>query len=302
MKTINISISCDRMMTEPTPQESAEDTAPAAQLPADKEHHEHIYDVLMKQDEITWRSIILELIKSEQMDPWNINVSKLSKMYIKALKKLKEMNLQLSGKVLLAAALLLRIKSSRLIGDDLMEFDRLLASGDESDDIYSDEQFVESELNSMGAQLGKEQLSLIPKTPQPRKRKVSVYDLIDALAIALNVRRRRILNQIQTKEMKAPEKKFDISQLMDDLYNDVARYLTREQANKVAFSDLVPGDSKQDKILTFIPLLHLTNARKVDLAQHQHFGEIWVSLAKEKEKKVKKKSEKSEADDKDAQS
>ncbi|MBW2997123.1 segregation/condensation protein A [Candidatus Woesearchaeota archaeon] len=287
------------MMTEPTPQEPADNTTPAAQLPADKEHHEHIYDVLMKQDEITWRSIILELIKSEQMDPWNINISKLSKMYIKALKKLKEMNLQLSGKVLLAAALLLRIKSSRLVGEDMMEFDRLLASGDESDDIYSDEGFVEGELGNMGMQLGKDQLSLTPKTPQPRKRKVSVYDLIDALAIALNVRRRRILNQISTKTMDVPEKKFDISQLMDDLYNDVAGFLMRDQAEKMAFSNLVPGDSKHDKIHTFIPLLHLTNARKLDLAQHQHFGEIWVSLAKKKEK-AKKKTSKAEAGEKNA--
>ncbi|MBN1544241.1 segregation/condensation protein A [Candidatus Woesearchaeota archaeon] len=268
-----------------------------------REHHEQIYDLLMKQDEITWRSIIIELIKTEQMDPWDINLSKLSKMYIKTLKRLKEMNLQLSGKVLLAAAILLRIKSSRLVGDDMMEFDRLLASGESSDDIYSDESFVEGEFGGIGIKVDGEQLRLVPRTPQPRKRKVSVYDLIDALAVALNVRRRRILNQIQTRTLDVPDKPIDISKLMDDIYGDVMGHLTREQADRMAFSDLVPGDSKEDKVFTFIPLLHLTNARRVDLEQQKHFGEIWVKLAKEgaAEKKEKLDKQKVKKDKKPAQ-
>jgi segregation and condensation protein A len=279
-------------MSEELPKQQDEGIAipPAAKIDPEKDHHENIYDILTNQDEITWRSIIIELIKSEQMDPWDVNVSLLSKKYIKTLKKLKEMNLALSGKVLLAAALLLRIKCSRLVGDDLMEFDRLLASG-EDNDLYSDENFVEGELGSMGMRLGQDQLKLTPKTPQPRKRKVSVYDLIDALAIALNVRRRRILNQIQTKTMDVPEKKFDISQLMNGLYEDVVGYLTKDQADRIAFSNLVPGDSKEDKIHTFVPLLHLTNARKVDLEQKKHFDEIWISLAKKKTKQKTKKKE-----------
>lgn len=280
------------MMTEEAQKEQAETTDNLMHIPEGKEHHEHIHDILMKQDEITWRSIILDLIKTEKMDPWDINVSRLSKMFIKTLKKLKEMNLHVSGKVLLCAALLLRVKSSRLIGDDLMEFDRLLASTEDQEDMYTDEDYVQGELGQMGMHIDKDQLNLVPKTPQPRKRKVSVYDLIDALAIALNVRRRRILNNIQTKDMTAPEKKMDISQLMGDLYNDVIGHLTSGETDKVSFTSLVPGDTKQDKVYTFVPLLHLTNARKVDLEQQKHFGEIWVKLAKKKKEKVKKNEEK----------
>jgi segregation and condensation protein A len=247
----------------------------------DKDHHENIYGILTDQEEITWKSIIVELIKTEKMDPWDVNVSLLSKTYIKTLKKLKEQNLALSGKVLLCAALLLRIKSTKLVGEDLMEFDRLLASG-ENDDMY-DSDYVEGELDQMGVKInvdGKD-LQLLPKTPQPRKRKVSVYDLIDALAVALNVRRRRILNKIKVTQHDAPEKKFDLSQLMDDMYLDVVGYLDHYGTDKVAFSDLCPGDNPHDKVLTFIPLLHMTNSRKTDLDQPKHFGEIWIKPAKE---------------------
>ncbi len=267
-------------LVEPAVEQQPQEAVPAEHK---QEHHEQIYNILMKEDEISWRTIILELVKSEQMDPWDINVSLLSKMFIKTLKKLKEMNLRISGKVLLAAALLLRIKSSRLVGEDMLEFDRLLASGENNEDLYAEEQgFVDGQLNNMGMTMNKDQMQLVPRTPQPRKRKVSVYDLIDALAVALNVRRRRVLNQIQTRTMNMPEKKYDISQLMNSLYEDVMNFLAADTNGKVSFTSLVPGEAKEDKIFTFIPLLHLTNARKLDLNQTDHFGEIWVTMAKEK--------------------
>ena len=41
--------------------------------------------------------------------------------------------------------------------------------------------------------------------------------------------------------------------------------------------------TKEDKVFTFIPLLHLTNQRKIDLNQENHFGEIEIVLAKREE-------------------
>ena len=58
----------------------------------------------MNKDEITWQTVIMDLIKSEQMDPWDIDISLLSKKYITALKKLQESNFYVSGKMILAAA------------------------------------------------------------------------------------------------------------------------------------------------------------------------------------------------------
>ena len=100
---------------------------------------EKIFSMLVDDNEISWKSIILELIRSEQMDPWDIDVSLLSHKYIDRLKNLKEQDLAVSGKVLLAAAILLRIKSTRLVGDDLDEFDRLIAGTDMSQEQFYDD-------------------------------------------------------------------------------------------------------------------------------------------------------------------
>ena len=48
--------------------------------------------------------------------------------------------------------------------------------------------------------------------------------------------------------------------------------------DNLTFSKLVPSENKEDKVFTFIPLLHLTNQRKIDLEQKEHFGEIEIVL------------------------
>ncbi|MBW2999694.1 segregation/condensation protein A [Candidatus Woesearchaeota archaeon] len=234
--------------------------------------HDKIFDIIFKQDEITWKSLIYDLVKEEQMDPWDVDVSLLSKKYIDMLKKLKELDFRVSGKVVLAAGILLRIKSTRLVGQDLSQFDAML-SPDEMDD--SETEPLEQD-KSKWRKMKPE--SLIPKIPQPRKRKVSIYELVDALQQALEVNRRRF--RVPPTDVKIPEKKVDISEVMKKIYSEIVNFFNRNSKNKLTFTQLVHDETKEGKVLTFIPLLHLTNQRKVDLEQQQHFGEIEVKLIK----------------------
>ena len=84
-----------------------------------------------ESNEITWRSMIYELVKNEQLDPWDVDISILSKRYVQMLKKLKELDFRVSGKMVLAAAILLKMKSTLLVGEDMAELDRLMAPQDE---------------------------------------------------------------------------------------------------------------------------------------------------------------------------
>src|SRR3989344_3585383 len=156
-----------------------------------RENHDRIFSILLsKADEVTWQTIIYELVKTEQMDPWDIDISLLTQKYIEMLKSLKEHDFRVSGKVLLAAAILLKIKSTRLVGEELTELDRLL--------IGVEEQMDELEFDEQGRAIGKLDSipPLIPRTPQPRKRKVSIFDLVEALERALEVKKRRLLHSI----------------------------------------------------------------------------------------------------------
>ena len=239
--------------------------------------HERIFGILFNNDEITWQSLLYDLVKKEQMDPWDVDVSLLANKYIDVVKKMKELDLRVSGKVVLAAAILLKIKSTRLLEDDILQFDNLLSGQDE-------ESLLEGE-SLVGPGKGRikyEGLRLIPKTPQPRARKVSVFDLVEALQQALDVQRRRA-ERIPVINIQIPEKKYDISILMSSIYKRVMDFFTSDSGARLTFSQLVPSEEKTAKVLTFIPLLHLSNARKVDLVQEVPFADFEIRLSNVKE-------------------
>lgn len=236
---------------------------------------ERIMNIVFKEDEITWQTIIYELIKVEGMDPWDINVSLLSEKYIGMLKKLQQMDLRLSGKVVLAAAILLKIKSERFLGEDMAYFDSMMA-GDDSLDLDDETDGLVERKKLTREDM--EKMRLIPKTPQPRQRKVSVYDLVDALQKALEVKKRRNLLTRVEAQVRMPEKHVDISEIIRNVYDQVKVHF--ENNDKITFTQLINNSEKrEDKIYTFIPLLHLSNQRKVDLLQDQHFGDIDILKA-----------------------
>ncbi|MFC1768539.1 segregation/condensation protein A [Nanoarchaeota archaeon] len=240
---------------------------------------EKIYQMLFNSDDVTWQTMLYELVKKEDMDPWDIDVTAITKKYIEILKELKAHDFRVSGKVLLAAAILLRIKSNRLVGADLDQFDRMLQEPEEIEDVldtYEDDLYRRDEGNP----------NLIPRTPQPRKRKVSIFDLVNALEKALEVKQRRVIQRIPIV-MHAPEKTRDISEIIKDLYFKIKKIFGVKGVKTLRFSQLIPSDKKDDKVYTFIPLLHLCNQRKVDLNQEMHFGEIDVVLRAELEKQLK---------------
>ncbi|MBW3004133.1 segregation/condensation protein A [Candidatus Woesearchaeota archaeon] len=240
---------------------------------------DEIFNMLMKEDDITWQGILTELVKSEKMDPWDIDVSVLTKKYIDMLRKLKELDLKVSGKVILCAAILLKMKSTKLMGADLQRLDELFA-GSEEDEFDLDDDYDPYEYARRIVEGG--DIRLIPRTPQPRKRKVSIYDLMEALQKAMEVKRRRVMrNAPEELEIRIPEKKLDISQVIREVMGRIKLWFFKNK-QKLKFSQLVPGETKEDKIYTFIPLLHLTTQRKIDISQQEHFGEIEIELLKKK--------------------
>ncbi len=241
--------------------------------------NEELMKIIFEKDEITWQSLLYQLIKSEGMDMWDIDVSLITKHYIEMLKKLKELDFHVSGKVVLAAAILLKVKSMRLIGEDLSELDRMIAGPvpDQTQDFYD-----ELEAGGDGLAEWSAPPDLFPKTPQPRQRKVSIYDLVGALQKALEVRHRRMLRHMPRGRLEVPEKKIDITKVIELVWAKVLAHYEPSNAPGLTFKRLVEGSSKHEQVLTFISLLNLAHyeTRKIDLLQQELFGEIEINLVK----------------------
>ncbi|MFH1408291.1 MAG: ScpA family protein [Nanoarchaeota archaeon] len=246
---------------------------------------DRIFNIIAQEDEITWQTMIYDLVKKEDMDPWDINISLLAKKFIEMLRKLTEMNFRISGKMVLAAAILLKLKSVRLIGSDLDELDRIISSSESTEEDFYDE--IEAAVAKRDKD-DPQNFQLVPKTPQPRKRKVSVYDLLDALQKAVEVKRRRVIDSIPAApEVTVPKKTVNITEMIIKVYGQIVSYFNEKRLTKLTFEQLIPSSSKADKVQTFIPLLHLTNQRKIDLEQEIPFGEIEIFLRRVSEEAVK---------------
>ena len=237
-----------------------------------------IYDILMQKDELTWQTLIQDLVKSEQMNPWDIDLSLLSKKYLEAVKKLKDHNFFISGKVILASSILLRMKANKLLLEDIANLDSQLFQ----QDVESLDDFEDIKLSDINP----DEVTIIPRLPQPRKKKVSMQDLINALNKALEVKNRRVIRHQRYNEvpyMEIPEKKFDITKRIKDIYDQVLNFFKKTMGKEnLTFTKLVPSEKKEDKIYTFIPLLHLDNQEKVNLMQKEHFGEIEIEILENK--------------------
>jgi segregation and condensation protein A len=240
---------------------------------------EQIFRILFENDELTWKQIIFGLIETEEMDPWDINISLIAQKFLEMLKKLKQMDFRISGKIVLASAILLKMKSTKLMDEEIAALDNLINAAEDPVDMGLDDGLaLQNDLLLENAE-NSEKPHIIVRTPQPRKRKVSVYDLVEALEKALETDARRIRSAPRlVKEARAPRDHVDMSAIIREVYDKVNRHYRQRSAPLLTFEDLVPSQEREDKVLTFIPLLHLDFQRKLDVEQRQHFGQIGIRL------------------------
>ncbi|HLD80368.1 MAG TPA: segregation/condensation protein A [Candidatus Nanoarchaeia archaeon] len=240
---------------------------------------ERIFDLLLNQDELNWKNIIYDLVKTEQMDPWDIDLSLLSQKFIQIIKEMQEHDFKIPGKILLAAAVLLKIKATHLIENDISNLDKLI---NQHDGIPEEELFEEMEQRLRNPDTAHPQL--IPRNPQPRNRKVSVEDLIEALQRALATKK-RILAQQRPVKFPMPKRKIDILEVIRDIYHKINYYTDKDPTQKLTYTRLLPPRaSKQEKVYTFMPLLHLENEHKIEMQQQNHFDEIVITVTKREKK------------------
>ena len=243
----------------------------------DKSHinsvkQDQIHDLLFNR-EIGWQEIIYDLINTEQLDPWNINIIILTDRYLIKIQELEEADFFVSSKVLLAASLLLRIKSEILLDKYIKSIDEILFGKKDSKKYISERIELDEEIPL-----------LIPKSPMPRFRKVTLKELMESLNKAINTENRRIKKEIINKNaliessFSLPKKKFNIKSKIKELYTKLILHFNDKKENKrIAFTEFV-GNSKEEKIISFAPLLHLENQKKVWMEQEKHFDEIYIWL------------------------
>ncbi len=235
-------------------------------------NQEQIHDILFSR-EISWQEIIYDLINTEQLDPWDIDIGILTNRYLEKIRQLEEEDFFVSSKVLLAAAFLLRIKSELLLSKYLKSIDEILFGNKPDEKIIRQIDWSEVDIDEIP--------ELVPKSPLPRFKRVTLQELIESLGKAIVTENRRIRkeivnsNALRETAISLPKRKYNPQSKSKEIYNKLIDFIKNNAADKITFSELA-GMEKEERIIYFFTLLIMESQQKVWLEQNNHFDEIYV--------------------------
>jgi segregation and condensation protein A len=209
----------------------------------------------------TWRELLAELISTNRLDPWDIDIIKVVDSYIAAIKKMQVMDLHIPANIILAASILLRMKSETV---NIMQIDEYLEQ----------EEGIQNEGRTLP-----EIPTIVPRLRLQPKRKITLSELMDALgeAIKVNERREFVVRQ-RAEPINIVIDKEDIDEKIDAAYKLIKENIDRE--GLTTFARLANAFNSIEGVLLrlFVPLLILANKGQVVLMQEQFFNEIFVKL------------------------
>jgi segregation and condensation protein A len=224
--------------------------------------------------------LLLYLVKKEEVDIYEVNLTKIATQFIDYLEVMRELDLEIAGEFLVMAATLMYIKSRELLPldqqaqpegeeeqEDLRwELIRQLVEYKKFKDAALQLQAREAEQDRIyPRQPGK--LELPSDSPPPRP-EVSLFDLINALS--------QVLKRFQLREGARDifEDKWTVSEKIELLRQTLA---TRHQ---LRFSELFEQTtSRSEVVVTFLALLELIRLKQVVVFQPEPFSEIEICLA-----------------------
>ena len=226
-------------------------------------------------------SLVFELVMEHHFDCWEIDLIKFSKLYLKKLRKQKDVDLVTAGKIVFMAWSILRLQSEELLSRaDIPEEEEYYFA---DWNIMGEEVFeAPPELDFSTAVISQERVPIKEKIWHQEKRNVTLMELVDAFAEAkLDVEKHRILNEKKERlrELMKVEENFDekvhSENLEEDIYITWQRICMIEEDNMI-LGDLIDG-SQDDLISRFVSILHLAIENRIRIYQRRFpYGEIVI--------------------------
>ena len=231
-----------------------------------KSDEENILKTIIEKE--SWEDVIYYIVSLEQLNPWDVNLVKLTESFIKFIKNVEGLDFRIPAKVVFVAAILLRLKA-----DYLSIFEEEEESVEEM--LKEDKPFAELGIDPNLVQLG------YPVRRSP-KRQVTLEELIVALRKALAVRERK------EERVKVARRQLDVINVTEEdmtiktekMLKEIDELMQKLHKDKIEFSQIVKEWKKDKVIEKFVPLLHLESDGKVVGEQEDFFKEILISKKK----------------------
>ena len=217
--------------------------------------------------------LLLHLIKQNEIDIYDIPISRITDQYNAYLEAMEELDLEIAADYIYTAAMLIHIKSKMLLPRDetaevtedpraelvnrLLEYQRFKAVA---------ESFAELDVVRMGV-WPRPAVSLNGEPAEIDISEVSLFDLIDAFRTALT---RYKVNHPQALKLKRTLHK--VSDKMAELYNKL------KEKSPIRLQWFLEGRDRDELIATFLGMLELVRLGGISLQQGQLFSDILVAM------------------------
>ncbi|MBO8182450.1 MAG: segregation/condensation protein A [Archaeoglobus sp.] len=222
--------------------------------------------------------MLVEMARKGEIDPWNIDVVDVAARFLEQLEKAQKLDLRISGRVLLYAAILIRMKAEILsqeaskVREEEKEPELI---PDEIDFSSFEAEFFESEYEiSKPETVGDELIdSLMAVQRKTTRRFTTLKDLIRELQMAENVeKRRKIRKKVEREEaikqtLETPHEE-DIEDILIKVENELLKLFRRKDL--LYFSEVVKGKEKE-KLTYYISILHLAFRKILEVRQERLF-------------------------------
>ena len=223
------------------------------------------YEVFLDAiDKPTWKVVLIDTLKSSDMDPWDIDVSKITTMFLDKINSMRTPDFRVPANAVLASSILVRFKS------DVWE-------------LYPQDRFEDDLEDATGTDyvIDGEHIPELGNARRITQRRVTIKELIKAVEDVMNLEKRRAIRARERAippqlAMLAAENTIDFEVLADEVYDKVVA--KKDESNLVLFSTLVNGGTKKETVETLIPLLFLANQERIAMWQDKVFGEIFISI------------------------
>lgn len=243
----------------------------------------------VQEAEVDGIDILVNMAKQGKLNPWAVDIVDVTDKYLMHLFQSKSQNLRMTGRTLLFAAILLRLKSNVLEGIDITDFtpqepvDASWAEEGELDYSSDDNESYSQTSNVVSID---EVLQRRTSVRLNHNRVVTLHDLIRQLEFyeqldkkqSLKNAHERALRRVRNYARMTPE---DIISMAHDEYikegverlkANLEEILTRQ--DKIELNELTLLG--MDRISAYISLLFLTQNSDYDLEQDKFYSDLYV--------------------------
>ena len=249
---------------------------------------------LVHEAEVDGIEILVNMAKHGKIDPWNVDIVEVTDKYLTHLFQTKAQNLKMTGRTLLFAAILLKLKSNVLEGIDINQFDSEPEDNLEYDDDgfivdYGEDDYVPTN-NVISID---EVLQRRTSVRLNHNRVVTLKDLIRQLQFyeklehkqSLKSAHERAKRRVQSYSRLTPN---DIVNLAHEEYiescvQSLKENLSQifEKNDKIELNELTLLG--MDRISAYIALLFLTAETDYELQQDEFYSDLYVVKGGEKD-------------------